>query len=218
MKQIVLALRNYHDKYGSFPPVYVADSEDRPMHSWRVLFLPFWGYTKWNAIYERYRFDEPWNGPNNSLLHREMIEAYSCPSDDGAYHSQSTSYLAISGPSTIWQHDASVRLEDITDQQATTLCLLEVANSGIHGMEPRDLTLDSLRVADVKWPPIGTRTEHHRRWLFGKSEFYEFAVTVDAKPFSIKRSATAIEFVPLTTISGDDDPSEYLRKHTDIIR
>ncbi len=218
LKQLALALRNYHDKYGSFPPVYVANSEGRPMHSWRVLLLPFWGYSNWNAIYERYRFDEPWNGPNNSLLHREMIEAYSCSSDDGAYQSRSTSYLAISGPSTIWRHDAPVRLEDITDQQATTLCLVEVTNSGIHWMEPRDLTLDSLRVAGAKWPPIGTRAEHHSRWLFGKSSFYEFAVTLDAKPFSIKRSATAIEFLPLCTISGGDDPSEFFRKYTNIIK
>ena len=218
LKQLALALRNYHDKYESFPPVYVTDSEGRPMHSWRVLLLPFWGYSNWNAIYERYRFDEPWNGPNNSLLHREVIEAYSCPSDGGGYQSRWTSYLAISGPSTIWRHDALVRLEDITDQQATTLCLVEVANSGIHWMEPRDLTLDSLRVAGAKWPPIGTRAEHYNRRLWGKSEFYEFAVTLDGNAFSIKRSATAIEFLPLSTINGDDDPSEFFRKHTNIIK
>lgn len=218
LKQLALALRNYHDKYGSFPPVYVADSEGRPMHSWRVLLLPFWGDSNWNALYEGYRFDEPWNGPNNSLLHREFVGAYSCPSDNVNYQSPWTSYLAISGPSTIWRHDASVRLQDITDQQATTLCLVEVANSGIHWMEPRDLTLDSLRMAGAKWPPIGTRAEHHSGWLFGRFQFYEFAVTLDGKPFSIKRSATAIEFLPLSTISGGEDCSEFFRKHTNIIK
>src|SRR6478672_5330638 len=41
LKQIGIALQNYHDVYGSFPPAYVADANGRPMHSWRVLILPF---------------------------------------------------------------------------------------------------------------------------------------------------------------------------------
>src|SRR5271163_108233 len=41
IKQIAVALHNYHDTYGSFPPAYVADETGKPMHSWRVLILPF---------------------------------------------------------------------------------------------------------------------------------------------------------------------------------
>lgn len=41
LRQIVVALHNYHDVYGSFPPAYIADKSGRPMHSWRVLVLPF---------------------------------------------------------------------------------------------------------------------------------------------------------------------------------
>lgn len=36
LKQIVLALHNYHDVRRTFPPAYVADAGGRPMHSWRV--------------------------------------------------------------------------------------------------------------------------------------------------------------------------------------
>ena len=39
LKQIGIALHNYHDVYGSFPPAYVADANGKPMHSWRVLIL-----------------------------------------------------------------------------------------------------------------------------------------------------------------------------------
>jgi hypothetical protein len=38
---IRMALRNYHDTYGSFPPAYVPDANGKPMHSWRALILPF---------------------------------------------------------------------------------------------------------------------------------------------------------------------------------
>ena len=39
-KQIWLGLQNYHERYGSYPPAYVADQNGRPTHSWRVLLLP----------------------------------------------------------------------------------------------------------------------------------------------------------------------------------
>src|SRR5262245_29474808 len=41
VKQIGLALLNYREKYGTLPPAYIADEARRPMHSWRVLILPF---------------------------------------------------------------------------------------------------------------------------------------------------------------------------------
>ena len=41
LKQIGLALHNYHDLYGSFPPAFTVDSNGMPLHSWRTLILPF---------------------------------------------------------------------------------------------------------------------------------------------------------------------------------
>ena len=55
MRHIGIALQNYHDTYKSFPPAYVADENGRPMHSWRVLILPF---LEENGLYEKYDFDE----------------------------------------------------------------------------------------------------------------------------------------------------------------
>src|SRR4051812_9073955 len=62
LKEIALALHNYHEAYGCFPPAYIADKDGRPMHSWRVLILP---YLDEKPLYLKYRFDEPWNGPHN---------------------------------------------------------------------------------------------------------------------------------------------------------
>src|SRR5262245_60216991 len=41
LKQIGLALHNYHDKYGALPPAYTVDEDGKPLHSWRTLILPF---------------------------------------------------------------------------------------------------------------------------------------------------------------------------------
>ena len=55
----------YEDEHGCFPPAYVADASGRPMHSWRVLILP---YLDQQQLYDQYDFSEPWNGPNNQQL------------------------------------------------------------------------------------------------------------------------------------------------------
>jgi len=68
--QISLALHNYHDVFGCFPPAYIADSRGRPMHSWRVLILPFMEQV---ALYNAYHFEEPWDGPNNRKLARMAL-------------------------------------------------------------------------------------------------------------------------------------------------
>ena len=76
LKQIGLALHNYHDTYQVFPPAIVLGPDGQPWHSWRVLLLPFLGQ---QPLYEAYRFDEPWNGPHNSKLLAQMPKVYSDP-------------------------------------------------------------------------------------------------------------------------------------------
>lgn len=41
LKQIGLALHNYLDAYGSFPPPFTLDANGNRLHSWRTLILPF---------------------------------------------------------------------------------------------------------------------------------------------------------------------------------
>src|SRR5262245_41674761 len=77
LKILGLALHNYHDAHGCFPPAWLADSQGRPMHSWRVLILP---YIDQAALYNRYNFAEPWDGPNNVKLLDEIPPVYKCPS------------------------------------------------------------------------------------------------------------------------------------------
>jgi hypothetical protein len=142
LKQIGLALHNYHDTYESFPPAYIADENGRPMHSWRVLLLP---YLDEAGLYDSYHFDEPWNGPNNIKLAEFALPVFQCPAEEDI--SQATSYVAVVGPNTAWPGTEPVRIKDVTDGTATTIMLVEVADSGIHWMEPRDLNLeDALRL------------------------------------------------------------------------
>ena len=55
-----------------------------------------------------------------------------------------TSYVAVVGPETAWPGITGRKLSEITDDPASTILVLEVAHSGIHWMEPKDLTLDEI--------------------------------------------------------------------------
>jgi len=80
LKLIGLGLQNYHVEHGCFPPAYVADADGKPMHSWRVLILP---YMERRILYDSYNFDEPWNSPSNRYLAGHIPSEYTCPSDPG---------------------------------------------------------------------------------------------------------------------------------------
>jgi hypothetical protein len=112
------------------------------MHSWRVLILP---WLEQKEIYDRYRFDEPWDGPNNRKLHDLVVSAYVCPSHRGQGHA--TAYLAVVGSGTAWHGSEPVRLEDVADGPDRTVQVVEVTSPSIHWMEPLDLEFDRMSPA-----------------------------------------------------------------------
>lgn len=158
LKQIALAMYNYHDTYGCLPPAYIADQDGKPIHSWRVLILP---YMEQQALYDQYDFDEPWNGPNNSLLHNTIVDTYSCPSN-GSRTTTMTSYVAITGEETPFAGDQSTALTDFADGTSNTILVVETCGSDIHWMEPRDLATETIHLAinPGKGKPPGISSYH----------------------------------------------------------
>lgn len=136
LNQLMLALANYHDVYGSFPPAYVADADGKPMHSWRVLLLPF---IEQRHVYDEYRFDESWNSEHNQRLASRIHPVYHCPGRNDETGTANTDYVVIVGPDTPFPGTRSTRLEDMEDKPENTILLVEIAHSDIHWMEPRDL-------------------------------------------------------------------------------
>ncbi|TWU13498.1 hypothetical protein CA54_23330 [Symmachiella macrocystis] len=152
LKQIGLALHNYHDVWGSFPPAYIADETGRPMHSWRVLILP---YLDQQALYDQYDFDEPWDGPNNSRLLGNRPPVYACPSSD--VDATSTYYAAIAGETCVFAGAEPIAIRDIVDGTSNTSMIGEVSGMGIPWMEPRDVDFDTYtNIGD----PAGFSSDH----------------------------------------------------------
>ncbi len=137
MKQILLALHNYHAEHGSFPPAYVANESGKPMHSWRVLILP---YMDCQDLYDQYDFSEPWNSVRNRNLLSTAGNPYQCP-EQREENSSEANYVAVIGPRTAWPGKEPTKLADFVDGTSTTLMLVEVVHSGIAWTEPRDLEI-----------------------------------------------------------------------------
>lgn len=148
LKQIVLALHHYHDAYGSFPPAAINDSNGRPMHSWRVLILPQLGE---EGLYSEYDFTEPWDGPNNRRLHDRIVESYHCKAQITKSSPTTCTYVAIVGNETLWPMTQSVSFDEIADEPSDTIIVIEIANSDIHWMEPRDLFFHELLLDEAKF-------------------------------------------------------------------
>jgi hypothetical protein len=153
LKQIGLALHNYYDAFKSLPPAYIADENGRPMHSWRVLILPF---LEEQNLYQQYRFDEPWDGPNNSLLASRIPMVYQ-PVNDPAAVPGTTHYLAIVGPRTVFPGATPTQFQNITDGLSNTIAIAE-ATKAVNWMEPTDLdyALMTFRVNDPGGNDIGS--------------------------------------------------------------
>lgn len=76
LKQIGLALHNYHDVHGVFPPAYVTDEQGQPLYSWRVLILP---YLEQEDTYQRFDLTQSWDSKTNRALIAEMPSEFVNP-------------------------------------------------------------------------------------------------------------------------------------------
>ncbi len=163
LKQIGLGLLNYESRYGCFPPAYVADANGKPLYSWRVVLMAEIDRTdRWfgGQLADGFHFDEPWDSPNNSKLHKlTPYTVWHCPSDQAIAGSNETNFVAVVGPGTMFASDGtSRRLADVTDGPENTLIVVEVVDAGIHWMEPKELDWRtmSFRLNDGTRPSISS--------------------------------------------------------------
>jgi hypothetical protein len=154
LKQIGLALHNYHDVNKSFPPPATYDAQGRPLLSWRVLILPFLGE---QGLYQQFRLDEPWDSPNNLPLASQMPEVFRCPSDP-SLGPNTTSYVAITGAGTMFPPGRSVSVRDITDGTGNTVMVGELGGGSIVWTQPQDVVFNSSFVGSgdfSSYHPVG---------------------------------------------------------------
>jgi hypothetical protein len=152
LKQLGLALHNYHDAYGQFPPIGTFDKPGRPLLSWRVHILPF---VEQDNLYKEFHLDEPWDSEHNKKLLARMPAIYQCPNTKRK-EAGLTTYLAPVGPSAMCTGDAhGRRISEITDGTSNTVLLVDAADErAVPWTKPEDLRYDPKK-------PAAGLTGHH---------------------------------------------------------
>ncbi len=145
LKQIALAFHNYADVHGQFPPAVVIGPDGKTPHSWRVAILP---YIEQQALYQQYKFDEPWDSENNKKIAEAVIPVYQCPEDDR--ESTNSSYFALVGNGTVFDNPKGTPFREITDGTSNTLMIVE-SKKAVPWSKPEDIPVDLTK--DL--PPLG---------------------------------------------------------------
>ena len=155
LKQIALALHNYHDVHGRFPPQAIRSKEGKPLLSWRVAILP---YVEQMGVYQQFHLDEPWDSEHNKTLIAKMPPTYASPALSDAQRAKGlTSYLAplsrkpaatikANEPTAmemIFDNPEGNRINEITDGTSNTIMVLEAhPKSAVIWTKPDDLVFD----------------------------------------------------------------------------
>ena len=134
LKQIALALYNYHDFYEAFPPAYTVNENGQRLHSWRTLILP---WMEERPLYQKIDLSKPWNHPTNAEAFKTAPHAFRCPSFE--LPADSTTYLAVVGENACFHPTKPRAISEITDGTSNTLMVIEVpVKQAVSWMSPQD--------------------------------------------------------------------------------
>jgi len=168
---IAKALHGYKGTRACFPPAVLNGPDGRPWHSWRVLILPFFDDRSLRAIYDRYKFDEPWDGPHNKQLLDPMPTVYT-DHPAGAPADTFTRYAAVTGPGTMFAAEGvafdptikprrighGMREHDLRDDAFTLVIGTLSGDAEVPWMKPEDVVVVAARGSPCKarlpgaWP------------------------------------------------------------------
>ncbi|MFO0875903.1 MAG: DUF1559 domain-containing protein [Gemmataceae bacterium] len=141
MKEIGLAMHNYHAPFNGFPSAMRFDKKGkRAGLSWRVAILP---YLEQDALYKKFRLDEPWDSPHNKKLIAEMPAIYR-PADAKLAAAGKTRLVAPLGDKVFLPRENTKRtLASIRDGTSNTIMMVEADDDhAVIWTKPDDLEVD----------------------------------------------------------------------------
>src|SRR5262249_4311040 len=139
LKQLALALHNYHDKNKTFPPAAIYDQAGKPLLSWRVAILPYLNLR--DNPHQMFKLNEAWDSEHNKKALAKMPAVFAAPGTK-AKDPNVTHYQVFTGPETVFPGAKGVRLTQITDGTSFTLLLAE-GGEAVPWTKPQDLEYDA---------------------------------------------------------------------------
>jgi prepilin-type processing-associated H-X9-DG protein len=142
LKQIGIAMHNYHDTYNRFPPGGVYTEDGKPYNSWMTSLLP---YMDRGQLYSQLNPSEPWTSAGNQPVFQNIVPQYlnpAVPQSDSMVNGLGAAHYA--GNSQLLPDNRSIGIYDITDGTSNTFLAGEVSAGFMAWGDPanrRDLAL-----------------------------------------------------------------------------
>jgi hypothetical protein len=139
LKQIGIAMHNYHDANGAFPPAAICDKKGKPLLSWRVAILP---YVEQQNLYQQFKLDEPWDSEHNIKLSKIRVKVYLDPrAPQESLEKGLTHYRLFYGNGAMFDLVRGTTFAQVTDGTSNTFMVVEAAE-GVPWTKPDDLEYD----------------------------------------------------------------------------
>ena len=140
LKQIGLAMHNYHSTHNAFPPAANVDKKGKQLLSWRVHILPFVDQI---ALYQQFHLDEPWDSAHNKELIQKIPPVYISPKHADLAKDGKTVYLVPTGKSTAFEGKEGLAIREFTDGTSNTILAVEAhRDSAVIWTKLDDLAVD----------------------------------------------------------------------------
>jgi len=137
LKQIGLALHNYHDTYRQFPPAVVTDANGNPLYSGRVLLLPF---IEQAPLYNQWDKSAAWDSPQNMALSQTVLKVFDDPSAPNGH----SHYEFVTGPGAMFEAGSPLDISDIRDGTSNTIAVVEMRTTNPSWAAPSSIDINQL--------------------------------------------------------------------------
>ena len=139
MKQLALAMHNFHDNWNAFPAQSLVDKQGKRLLSWRVMVLPYLGQY---ALYQEFHQDEPWDSEHNQKLIEKMPAVFRSAGKNAK--PGTTRFVApLTKRSTMGRVGPAVSMQNIVDGTSNTIWLVQADEShAVIWTKPDDLVID----------------------------------------------------------------------------
>jgi beta-lactamase regulating signal transducer with metallopeptidase domain len=172
MKQLGLAMHNYHDTYKKLPALVMTAEDGKTKYSWRVALLPFLGEKE---LFDAYDMRKPWDSEHNLKVLKRMPNVYRHPSENAGV--TTSSYYALTGEDTgLGDGEQAVRFRDVVDGLSNTVFVFD-AKRAIPWTKPEDIKYS----ADEDVPALGGYEPGGFNILLGDGSVRFVAKSVDEK-------------------------------------
>ena len=142
MRMVLLGLQHYSDRYGVLPAPIAVNRNMKPIHSWRTAILPLICQETFYAELDPQ--NRAWNEGDSSDFRQIEMPIYSSPRTETSCEWCSC-YALVVGNGTIFENHTKFELESYEGPNFPTQLtglLIELPESDIEWMEPRDVTVD----------------------------------------------------------------------------